>query len=319
MQAVRIRTCGGPEVMKVEEVGEPRPGAGEVLVRIAAAGVNPVDTYLRSGTQGYAPSLPCTPGFDGAGTVELCSEGSGRFPPGQRVYCGGSISGTYAEYALCREEQLHPLPENISFSRGAGIGIPYATAYRALFLRAAARAGETVLIHGASGSVGAAALQMASAAGLKCIGSSSTPEGRSRVLALGAFAAVDHSDPRHCEEVLDLTGGRGADIILEMRADLNLGGDLPLAAPFGRIVIIGSRGEVRITPRDLMRSNAAVLGLSGAQPGEEQLYPYLEAGLNSGTLVPEEPIELPLTQAPRAHRMVIEGPARGKIVLLPQL
>src|SRR5690242_14970623 len=154
MKAIRVNAFGGPEVLRLQDMPTPKPGPSEVLVRIHATGVNPVETYIRAGTYARLPELPYTPGNDGAGAVEQVGSDVTEFKPGDRVYTAGSISGTYAEFALCKKQQLHPLPANVSFAQGAAMGTPYATAYRGLFQRGHAKPGETVLVHGASGGVG---------------------------------------------------------------------------------------------------------------------------------------------------------------------
>ncbi len=131
MKAIRVHEFGGQEVLRLEEVPTPRPGPGQVLVRMHAIGVNPVETYIRAGTFGYRPALPYTPGNDGAGVVEEVGSDVNELKPGDRVYTARSVSGTYAEFALCTTEQVHPLPANVSFGQGAAMGTPYATAYRA--------------------------------------------------------------------------------------------------------------------------------------------------------------------------------------------
>ncbi|HVP38195.1 MAG TPA: NADPH:quinone reductase [Candidatus Saccharimonadales bacterium] len=320
MKAIRVQQAGGPEVMRLEEVPGLAPGPGQVVVRVRAAGVNPVDTYVRSGNYSGL-KIPYTPGLDAAGTVEAAGAGVTRVRPGDRVYTAGSVSGTYAEQALCEEAQVHPLPERVSFPQGAGVYVPYATAYRALFQRAHAVGGEAVLVHGASGGVGTAAVQMARAAGLRVIGTAGTPAGRKLVLAEGAHHALDHGAPDYLEQLKVLTGGRGADLILEMLANVNLGGDLTALAPGGRVVVIGSRGTVEINPRDLMARDATVTGmmlLNPIPPPERAaLHAALHAGLENGTLRPVVALELPLAEAPRAHREVLAAGHRGKIVLLP--
>src|SRR5215475_11980749 len=163
MKAIRVNQFGGPEVFRLEEVPTPRPGPGEVLVRVHAVGVNPVETYIRAGKYARLPVLPYTPGNDGAGVIEQVGPGVMEFKPGDRVYTARSLSGTYAEFVLCRTDQVHRLPENVSFAQGAAMGTPYATAYRGLFQRAEAKPGETALVHGASGGVGTAAVQLARA------------------------------------------------------------------------------------------------------------------------------------------------------------
>lgn len=321
MRAIRVHETGAPEVMRLEEVADPRPGPGQVLLRVRAAGVNPVETYIRSGTQGRAPKrLPYTPGSDAAGIVEAVGEGVENARPGDRVYVGRSLTGTYAELALCGAGQVYPLPERVSFAQGAALGVPYATAYRGLVQRAGARSGETLLVHGATGGVGLAAVQLARAAGLSVIGTGGTGEGRREVLRQGAHHALDHREEGYLDRVPELTGGRGVDIVLEMLADVNLGRDLPLLAKRGRVVVIGSRGTVEITPRDLMSRDSSVLGMSMVNVDDAELaeiHAAIVAGLEAGELDPVIAEEIPLSEAPRAHRRVMEPGHHGKIVLVP--
>src|SRR5262245_23983669 len=154
MKAIRVSQYGGPSVLKLEDVPTPQPGPSQVLVRNHAVGVNPVDTYLRSNTDNRGPKLPYTPGSDAAGVVEAIGPGVTAVKPGDRVYVGGSATGAYAELSLCDQGQVHPLPGAVSFSQGAAVNVPYATAYHALFNRGHGQAGETLLVHGASGGVG---------------------------------------------------------------------------------------------------------------------------------------------------------------------
>jgi len=320
MKAIMVREYGDPEVMKIDETPNPIPGVGQVVVRILGAGVNPADTYSRSGNYANKPPLPFTPGTDGAGLIDSVGPGVTLVKPGDRVYLARSLSGTYAEYALALESQVHPLPERISFSQGAGVYVPYATAYRALTQLARARAGETILVHGASGGVGIAALQFANAAGLRVIGTAGSAKGRELVLREGAHHALDHGDKGYRDEAIRLTGGKGMDVILEMVANVNLGADLQMLARRGRVIVIGSRGETTVNPRDLMSRDTAVLGmLLWNIPDEDatSAHAAIAAGLRSGFLRPVVGAELPLVQAPQAHRRVMEPGAYGKIVLLP--
>src|ERR1044072_4021471 len=247
MKAIRIHEFGGPEVLRLEDVAAPEPAAGaQVLVRVGAAGVNPVDTYIRSGVHAVKPALPYTPGLDAAGEVEAVGEGVKRFSAGQRVYTAGSLTGAYAELVLCEEAQCHTLPERVSFAQGAGVFTPYVTAYRALFHRANAKPGETVLVHGASGGVGTAAVQLARAAGLRVVGTAGTEEGRELVLEQGAHEVLDHRAADYLEQLGGLSGGGGVDGSLEMLANVNLDLYLGVLAKGGRVVVVGWRGTVEI-------------------------------------------------------------------------
>jgi NADPH2:quinone reductase len=318
MKAILVHEFGGPEVLKLQEVPTPRPGAGQLLVRIHAAGVNPYDAYMRNGTYPIKPPLPYTPGSDGAGVLEAAGEGVDNFKPGDRVYLSIS-TGAYAEYALAAANQVHPLPAKITFSQGAGLWVPYGTAYHALYQVANARAGETVLIHGASGGVGIAAVQMARALGLNVLATAGTDKGLELVKREGAHHVFNHTRTGYLGEILNSTQGKGADLILEMLANVNLGQDLKLLAQRGRVVIIGSRGDATITPRDIMTRRASILaftlwGISEAQ--QKEIHAGLLAGLENGTLRPIVGKELPLAEAARAHKEILEPGAFGKIVVV---
>jgi NADPH:quinone reductase len=320
MKAIVVHEFGGPEVLKLEEVPTPQPAAGQVLVRIHAAGVNPYDTYMRAGTYAVKPPLPYTPGSDGAGVIEAVGAGVKKVKSGDRVYTARTVSGAYAEYALALEDQVHSLPARIDFAQGAGVWVPYGTAYHALFHSAEARASERVLVHGASGGVGTAALQIARAMGLTIFGTAGTPKGLELVKREGAHQVFDHIKPGYQEEIMKATGGRGVDIILEMLANVNLSADLKLLALNGRVIIIGNRGEITINPRDLMlrRSSARGFTLWGITPAEEaNIHAGLIAGLENGTLRPVVGKQLPLAEAVRAHKEILEPGAAGKIVLIP--
>jgi len=319
MKAIVVREFGGPEVMKLEEVPVPSPGPGQLLVRVAAVGVNPVDGYIRAGTYARKPALPYTPGTDIAGTVEKTGDGATRFAAGARVYAHSAVGG-YGEFALCEEWQASPLPERVSFAQGAALGVPYATAWRALFIRAHARAGETVLVHGASGGVGTAAVQIARAHGLLVIGTAGTPDGVALVRAQGAHHALNHHDPDYLQQVRPLSRGRGADVVLEMLANVNLDKDLEVLARKGRVVVIGNRGRVEIDPRKTMGVDGAILGMTLFNADRDELHEIhagLVAGLENGTLTPVVSKEMPLADAVKSHVAVLEPGAMGKIVLVP--
>ena len=321
MKAIRVHQFGDPDVMKLEDVPDLTPGQGQVLVRLHAAGVNPVETYIRSGNYAIKPALPFTPGTDGAGIVEAVGAGVTHVLPGARVYVGhgaGGTTGSYAQQAVVGAAGVQPLPDRVSFAQGAALGVPYVTAWRALMIKAQAKAGETVLVHGASGGVGVAAVQIARAAGLTVIGTAGTDRGRALVGELGAHHVLDHGADGYRDEIKRITNGRGPDVVVEMLANINLNHDLSLIALGGRIVIVGSRGNVEIAPRLIMAQNAVVTGLTLWTASDDELrrsYAALTEGLANGTLTPVIGAELPLADAPKAHRQVLESGAHGKIVL----
>ncbi|HET7585084.1 MAG TPA: NADPH:quinone reductase [Gemmatimonadaceae bacterium] len=320
MKAIRVHEFGAPEVMRLEEVPDPEPSAGQVLVRVRAAGVNPVDAYVRSGQYARTPALPYTPGSDAAGTVEKVGDGVRRLARGDRVYTSGTVTGAYAELLVCEEWQAHRLPGSVTYVQGAALGVPYATAYRALFHRAQARPGETVFVHGATGGVGIAAVQLARAAGMHVIGTGGTEDGRRLVHEAGAEQVLDHSAEGYLDALAELTDGRGVDVVLEMLANVNLGRDATVLAPHGRIVVIGSRGPVEINPRDLMGRDADIRGMTLFNATRDDLasiHAALRAGLANGTLHPVVGREFPLAKAPQAHEEVMHGHgAHGKVVLV---
>jgi NADPH:quinone reductase len=319
MKAIRVTEFGGPEKLALQDVPDLRPAAGQVVVKLHAAGVNPVEAYIRTGTYAIKPNLPYTPGGDGAGTVLAVGEGVTRFRPGDRVYCAGSVTGTYAEQALCSESQVHPLPGNVSFAQGAAMGVPYATAYRALFQKAHLMPGETVLIHGASGGVGSAAVQLARTHGATVIGTGGTDAGRALVKQEGAHHVLDHHAADFADRLMKVTGGTGVQVIIEMLANKNLAKDLTLLAKGGRVVVVGNRGTIEINPRDAMGRDASIHGMvlfNTPDSQMAQIHAALVAGLESGTLKPVIAQEIPLKDAPRAHEEVLKPTgATGKIVL----
>lgn len=319
MKAIVVREFGDPEKLLLEEVPILQPGAGQLMVEIHAAGVNPVDTYIRAGTYAKSPQLPYTPGRDGAGVVAVVGGGNTRFKIGDRVYLSGSLTGTYAQTALCTEAQAHPLPPNVTFEQGAALGVAYATAFRALFQKANARAGESVLIHGASGGVGLAAVQLARAWGMRVFATAGTNEGRIIVSENGAHQVFDHNSANLVEEVLQSTGGGGVSIILEMLANKNLNRDLAMLRRNGRIVVIGNRGTIEINPRDAMSRDASILGMLLSNASDEDvsvIHAALGAGLQSGVVRPVIGRRYPLQEAALAHEAILEPGHYGKIVLI---
>jgi NADPH2:quinone reductase len=323
MKAIRVHEYGGPDVMRLEDVPDPSPGAHDVVVRIRAAGVNPVDAYIRTGTYARKPQLPYTPGSDGAGDVEAVGSAVTGISRGDRVYISGFGSapggaGTYAERTVCSPSQLYRLPSRTSYAQGAALGVPYATAYRALFQRAAARPAETVLVHGATGGVGIGVVELARAHGMRVIGSCGTDAGLAVVREHGADVVVNHRTPGYADEIMAATEGRGADVIIEMAAHINLDRDLSLLAKFGRIVIVGNRGRTEIDARLAMSRDATILGMTLFNAAERDLveiHAALVSGLENGTLNPVVGRELPLADAAKAHVAVLEPGALGKIVL----
>jgi NADPH:quinone reductase len=216
-------------------------------------------------------------------------------------------------------EVLH-LPRGVSFAAAAAFGVSYTTAHYSLFERGNARASETVFIHGASGSVGTSAIQLAKRAGLKVIGSGGTTKGLELIVKEGADHAVDHTKEGYLDEVKRLTGGKGPELILEMLANINLAADMDLAAKHGRIIVIGNRGETTINPRVAMMKELDIRGIALWNVMPEQVQPMMKdilEGVAAGALRPIIGREMPLSEAAAAHVAVLEPGAYGKIVLVP--
>ncbi len=311
MKAIIVREYGEPEVMKLEEVSTLNVGTSQVLVRVKSAGVNPVDTYIRAGNYATKPNLPYTPGKDASGIVEQIGENVTTIKIGDRVFTTDSGSGTYAEFVVCDENYIQKLPENISFNQGAGIFVPYATAYRALFQKAKVNKGETVLIHGASGGVGIAAIQFAKNAGLKVIGTSSSEKGLELIKEQGCDVALNHSEQNYLV-------GISADVIIEMLANVNLVKDFDALKMFGRIVVVGNRGSLDFNPRLTMGKDATIYGLAlfnYSKEDEAEIKEEIFKGLAEGYLNPIVGKTFKLAEAAKAHREVIESKAFGKIIL----
>lgn len=322
MQAIVVEQFGPPGVMRLRTLSAPSPADSQVLVRVHAAGVNPVDTYVRSGNYPLKPGLPYTPGGDGAGVIERVGAEVTGLRAGDRVYVGGSVAGhifgLYATHVVCTPSQVHPLPEHLDFEQGAAVNVAYVTGYRALFDRAQLRPAETVLVHGASGGVGLATVQLAAAHGAIVLGTAGSEAGRRVVAASGASAVFDHSKPGYLDEIRGLVGDRGVDVIVEMLANVNLDHDLGLLARFGRVVIVGNRGRIEIDPRQTMGKEAAILGVqmwAGGEVAVARAHAFIVAGLRNRTLNPVVGPIFPLADAPAAHDAVMASGHVGKVVL----
>uniref|UniRef100_H0X539 Quinone oxidoreductase n=1 Tax=Otolemur garnettii TaxID=30611 RepID=H0X539_OTOGA len=250
MRAVRVFEFGGPEVLKLQsDVAVPIPKDFQVLIKVHACGVNPVETYIRSGTYSRKPLLPYTPGSDVAGVIEAVGDNVSAFKKGDRVFTTSTISGGYAEYALAADHTVYKLPEKLDFRQGAAIGVPYFTAYRALIHRRIARRGEDIPDHGNSmGMVGIAACQIARAYGLKVLGTAGTEEGQKIVLQNGAHEVFNHREVNYIDKIKKFVGEKGIDVIIEMLANVNLSKDLNLLSYGGRVMVVGNRGTIEINP-----------------------------------------------------------------------
>lgn len=324
MRAIQLSSFGGPEVMEYKEIPTPEPEAGEVRVRLYAAGVNPAETYMRTGSYAfYKPALPAGIGFDGAGVIDAVGAGVTRLKKGERVFVSSLLAkkktGTYAEFVVTDEDAVHPLPEFVSFEQGAAMGVPGLAAYCGMFQRARLMPGETIFIHGASGGVGTLGVQMATARGARVLASAGSPKAMQMVRDLGADEVFNHNEEGYMDKMVKATGGKGPDVIIEMLADANLEEDMKRIAMYGRVVINGSRGSLTFTPRLMMIKESALYGMAiwNFRPEEfrEANY-FLAAGLRTGVLKPVIGQSYPLAEAKQAHIDIIEkGGKLGKVVL----
>jgi len=318
MRCISVSEFGGPDVLRVlASIPTPKPHAKQVLINVKAAGVNPVDTYIRSGTHAVKPSLPYTPGKDGSGIVQQVGEEVTKVKRGDRVWFFGSLTGSYAEYCICKEDTVGQLPKNLTFEEGAMVGTPYMTAYRALLLKAKVKRGETVFIHGGTGGVGTAAIQICHSFGIHVIATAGSDDGFELLTKLGVEKIYNHRSASYLSEIK--ASNEKIDVILEMLADKNLENDLDIIAPSGRIVIIGCRGSLDFNPRLIMKTEATICGVMlfkmTSLESEEQVH-YLNEGLNIGWVKPPLWQTYELKDAVQAHLQIIENNgSKGQIVL----
>lgn len=323
MLAIRIHETGGPEVMRLEEVETPTPAQGEVLVKIAAAGVNYADLAQRNGAYLTRTQTPMTLGFEAAGTIAAHGPGvtTPATPPvGTRVIA--FVNGGYAEYATA--SAVIPIPESLDFTHAAAFAVQGLTAYQTLRESGRLTAGESVLVQAAAGGVGTLAVQLARLMGAgKVIGTASSERKLELVRRLGADAAINYTQDDWVEQVKKATGGRGVDIVLEVVGGEVAEKSLQCLAPFGRLVVIGAASGQRpqFSGVQLMYKNLSVVGYWLAawmnRPDRiavatVELMQYLASG-NLEIVVGHT---FPLAQAAEAHRAIAERKTTGKVVLL---
>lgn len=323
MKAIRVQRFGGPEVLQVEtNVAVPEVTDDQVLIKVVYAGVNPVETYIREGQYSKLPELPYTPGSDAAGYVQQIGKNVSHLKVGDRVFVGGasngSNSGSYAEFIVADSTYVFPLHPRLSFAQGASLGVPFFTAYKALILRAQTKPGEKVLIHGASGAVGTAAVQIARALGAVVVGTAGTKEGMDVVSGCGAHHVFNHNHKNYEKKMVEHLGS-GFDVIIEHLANVNLGHDIQMLREGARVMIVGCRGSVSINPRHLMAPEARVQGvaLGSSSAGEwTEMGAAIVAGVEAGWVNPVINREYSLDQVAQVHYDIIHSKgAKGKLVL----
>jgi len=323
MKAVRVQRFGGPEVLQVDcQVPIPEVGDEQVMVRVIFAGINPVETYIREGQYSRLPELPYCPGTDAAGYVQQVGRRVTNLKVGDRVFVSGNSSisnnsGSYAQYVVTDSTYVFPLHPRLSFAQGASLGVPFFTAYKALILRAQTKPGETVLIHGASGAVGTAAVQIARALGANVVGTAGTKDGMDVVSRCGAHHVFNHNHKSYEKKMVDHIGC--FDVIIEHLANINLGHDVQMLKEKARVMVVGCRGGVNINPRHLMMPEASISGVAlGTTTPKEwaQMGAAIVAGIESGWVNPVINKEYTMDEVQQVHYDIIHSKgAKGKLVL----
>jgi NADPH2:quinone reductase len=319
VKAIQVNEFGTVDVLKIVELPDPVPGVGEVLIQVHAAGVSPLDTYVREQSHGApTPALPYIPGFEAAGEIAAIGEGVTKFKMGDCVYVN-TFLGAYSELIIHDESSVYRLPDSVSFAQGALLSNSYPTAYYALFNLARGKAGDRVFIHGASGAVGTAAVQLARATGMTVVGTAGSDRGLELIQQEGAHHALNHREPNYLKQALELTEGKGYDVILEMNASKKLADDVALIGTFGRIIVIGGTDDpVTFDPTPILWKGASIIGLyiGLASPEEStEIHNALYAQLQKNALRPIVGQEFALADVAKAHEAVHQASSTGKIVL----
>ena len=323
MKAVEISQPGGPEVLHLVERPGPRPGPGEILVRVAAAGVNRPDVMQRQGKYPPPPGASDIPGLEIAGVIEDAN-GSRRWRDGDRV-CALVSGGGYAEACVVPEPQALPIPSGLTLVEAAAVPETFLTVWTNVFERARLAAGETLLVHGGTSGIGTTAIQLARARGSRVIATAGSDEKVRACLEIGADAAINYRTEDFVARTLALTGGRGADVVLDMVAGDYIPRNLEALALEGRLVVIGLQGGakaqvnfVTILQRRLTITGSTLRARSIEEKGrlarevERHVWPLL----TSGAVKPLIHATFPLDRAAEAHRMLEAGTHVGKIVLV---
>ncbi|MCU1289418.1 MAG: Zinc-binding dehydrogenase [Acidobacteria bacterium] len=315
MKAIRIHKLGGAENLSFDEVEKPTPGAGEVTIKTAAAGVNFADIMLRQGNYFYRPELPFTPGFEVAGTIEEVGAGVENWRAGQRVLAMNR-SGGYAEYALADAKTLLPIPEILSFSEATALLVQGLTA---LGLLVDLKAGQTILIHAAAGGVGSLLVQLAKLKGAKVLGTASSAEKLEKIVNLGADAAINYTEADWTEQVLQATGGKGADLIIEMVGGEIGRSNLECLATRGTMIVYGAASgeDFSVSVWNLLSNMQTIKGYNLNLESAENIAQFSR---ELTALVGEKKLqvivqEYPLEKASDAHTAIESRKTTGKVVL----
>jgi putative PIG3 family NAD(P)H quinone oxidoreductase len=325
MYAVVVTEPGGPEVMRWLEVPDPVPGPGEVLIDVAASGVNRADLMQRQGFYPPPPGAPPYPGLECSGQVAALGDGVTKWRPGDQV-CALLSGGGYAELVAVPEGQVLPVPEGVDVTTAAAFPEVTCTVYLNLIQVAGLAKGETLLVHGGTSGIGTTAIQFARALGARVACTAGSPEKLERCRELGADIAINYREEDFVAALHEATGGAGADVILDIMGASYLERNLAALAPYGRLVIIGRQGGSR-TEIDLGALHAKQASVHGttlrARPKEKKaavvaavrdnVWPLISAGQIAAVI----DRKLPMPQAAEAHRAMAASDHIGKILLTP--
>lgn len=324
MRAVVITSPGDPDVLKLTEVPDPVPGPGEVLVDVAAAGVNRADVLQRMGFYPPPPGAPPYPGLECSGRIRALGAGVTVWQPGDEV-CALLGGGGYAEQVAVPQGQLLPVPDGVSVIDAAGLPETACTVYATVFQQARLTPGETILVHGGAGGIGTMAIQLAKSFGARVICTAGMPEKLERCTELGADLAVSYVSDDFVSAVDVFTGGRGADVILDIVGGPYLARNVAALATGGRLLVVSTQGgsSAELDLQLLMRKRSSILAstLRARPPAEkaaivagvrEQVWPLISAG----RVRPVTDRVLPMADAADAHRVLEQGTHVGKILLV---
>lgn len=315
MKAIRVHELGGADKLTLEDVEKPTPKADEVLVKVAAAGINYADTMMRAGNYLTKPDLPLTLGYEVAGTIEELGAEVTKFQKGQRVLATAS-SGGYAEFATAKAATVLPLPDGLGFGESTALLVQGLTA---LGLLNGTKSGQSILIHAAAGGVGSLLVQLAKLKGLKVIGTASSEQKLQLVADLGADFAVNYSEADWTDEVLQATDGKGVDWIIEMVGGAVVAQNLKVLAKHGTMWVYGSASgeDFKVSVLSLMAKNHKIQGywlmnesLENRIAFTKELLEYYGAGK-----LKIQVTEFPLEQAKEAHEAIESRKTTGKVVL----
>jgi putative PIG3 family NAD(P)H quinone oxidoreductase len=324
MRAIVITTPGGPDVLRLEEVPDPVPGPGEVLVEVTAAGVNRADAMQREGGYPPPPGAPPYPGLECSGRISAVGPDVTGWRSGDEI-CALLAGGGYAERVAIPQGQLLPIPEGVTLIEAAALPEAACTLQATVFQQARLRPGETLLVHGGAGGIGTVAIQIAKALGVKLACTAGSPAKLARCRELGADLAISYRDEDFTAAVRDFTEGRGADVILDIMGAPYLQRNLEALATGGRLMVISLRGGSR-AEADLgllMRKRASIIASTlRARPLAEKAVIVAEVRehiwplVGSGKVVPVIERVLPMAEAAQAHRLLDDGSHVGKILLV---